>query len=196
MKTQNINQEVYENLLEINPTLAEIFKSEYIRKNPRKKKSNKPWPLKYDWYHHKRLNLIKQKYKFLEIILICLGDRIFRLKFNDIQKIITNDKNCVLIKGKKFIPALLNLNCKVDFAKRANCSVSSVENYLRALVRIGALQTHNLGDGKRHYSVGYWSNWSNGKTGDENKNGKKVNFYLNQSLAKKLINPEEFYLRK
>ena len=190
------SKEIYEALLEVNPTLAEIFKSEYIRKNPRNKKSNRPWPLKYDWYHHKRLNLIKQKFKPLEIILICLGDRIFRLSYINAQKAISNDKHYVLIKGKKFIPALLQLNCKEGFAKRANCSVSSVKDYLIALTRIGALQSHNMGKGKIYYSVGYWSNWSNGKTDEEKQSGKKVNFYLNQKMIKKLTDPKEFYLRK
>jgi len=197
-------KEFYEELLELNPTLAEKFKSNFCKKSPKKKfNQNLPWPLKYNWFHTAKINSIKKKFKFLETILICIGDKMFRLKYNECCKLILNDKtpefsqkHLVKINDSFELPVLLNLNCKEDIAKRADCSVSSIKDYLIALARIGALRTHNLGDGKRYYSCGYWSSWTNGKSGDEKKSGKKVNFYLKQSLVAKLVDPKEFYLRK
>ena len=103
-------------------------------------------------------------------------------------------KHNFLLKGKNKntykVPALLKLNCKILIAKRVGCSVRSVKNYFAALVRIGAMRVDNFGDGKIHYSAGYWSEY---KEEDVWKN--KITPYMTFKISKKLTG-KEFYLKK
>lgn len=192
--TNDLHKRVYQALRQTNPELAqEYYKSEF---NPPKKKKIHVWPLKFNWWHDEKFDSIKDHLKFLEPILIEIMDKRYRFKYNDAQRMLESDfirEKHMFRKGEKsHIPAFMKPNCKIGIAKRVRCSESSVKDYLRALVRIGAMKVDNFGAGRIYYSAGYWDKCKF----DDGTWGKKVTPYLNKKMAKKLVNPNEFYLRK
>lgn len=192
----SIDQEAYQKLLEVDPSFAETYLKEHSKQFITKSKSEIPWPLKNKWYYHKRFNDVKKRFKFLEAILIEIGNSIYRLTRNECKKLIFNDKltknHSFILNGKRKTPAFMELNCKTLIAKKVGCSVRTVEYMLRALVRIKALRVHNLGKGKSYYSCGYWSKYKNKKEVIDF----KVYMYMNQNIAKSLTDQNKFYKRK
>lgn len=187
---QRFNHEFYQKLIEVDLILAET----YLKEHPEKSKSKKkiPWPLKNKWWYHKRFNDVKKRFKFLEAILIEIGDSKYRLSQNECKKLSFTEKHLFILNRKGKTLALMRLNCKEMIAENIGCSVDTVKNYMAALTRIGALRVDNFGKGRKYYSCGYWGQYKN-KEGIINF---KVIKFMNQNIAKKLTDPMEFYKRK
>lgn len=201
-KTDNIfHKQVYKALRQNEPELAQEFKLRYYK--PPKKKIHY-WPLKHKWWQDRKFDPVREMFQFLEPLLIEIGDKRYRLKYNEVYDLIFPDsfddakseafskKHGFYKNDKPYFPAFMKPGCKKGIALRAGCSVSSTTNYLGALVRIGAMRVNNLGKGRIYYSAGYWAEWKI----EKDKYGKKVVPYLNQKMAMKLLDPNEFYLRK
>ena len=193
------NQEIYEKFKELDPILAEKFKSENIKP---KKKIHKVWPRDLLWWNHKKFNPIKKKYKSLEPAIIEFGTKHYRLKSKEAHSIVTSNSSKEFYlkhhhlknKDKKeyAIPALLKLNCKTIIAKKIGCSEISLKYYIAMFVRCRILRVDNFGGGKIYLSSGYWGDWR-----DEDKVWKlKVFPYLNKGNSNILLDPEFAYLRK
>jgi len=186
------NQEIYQKFLELDPSFAKKFKTENITKSKKKI----PWPLKHKWYHHKKFDSVKKRFKYLETILIEIGNSLYRLTQNKCKKLISNDKltkdHSFILNRKRKTPAFMRLNCKFLIAKKVGCSVRTVEYILRALVRIDALKVSNFGKGKSYYHCGYWGKYKN----KEDVIDFKIHMYMNQKVAKEMADPDKFYKRK
>jgi hypothetical protein len=175
------NQEIYDYLKETTPSLA----ATYLKSHPEQSqiKRIRIWPLQNKWWHHKRFDPVKKQYKFLEPHLIELGGSKHRHTHKEACRFLSGQpnefamKHTVVNNGHRRIPAFLKLNCKVSIAARIGCSVSSVEDYLRSFVRLGILKSHNLGNGKKLYSV------------DDAQNAMKTR-NLNEPLQIEIINSQ------
>ena len=187
------NQEIYDYLKETKPSFA----AAYLLENPEQSKIKRIriWPLKNKWFHHKKFDKVKKKFKPLEPILIEVGNSKNRHTYNDACKFLLDqpnefvEKHSVMVNEKRRVPAFMKLNCKEAIAKRIGCSVRTVEVYLRGLVRLGILRVDNLGKGKLLYSAGYWIPYMN----KDKVWSHKINYYMNQKIGNSLI---DFYLRK
>lgn len=198
------SKKFYQKLLEVDPSLADIYFKKHSPKQSKKSKKKIPWPLKNKWWSDKRFDKVKKRYKPLESMFIEI------VSFNNlvdheeakIQCDSIGDKSTEFYKKHHFLlkgknkntyktPALLKLNCKVIIAKRVGISVRTIEKYFAALVRIGAMRVDNFGDGKIYYSPGYWSEY---KEEDIWKN--KITPYMTFAISKNLLDVNQFYLRK
>ena len=188
------NQDLYQELFEVKPSLAES----YLSKHPKEKEQPEKfqlWPLKYNWWHHKQFDPVKKQYKFLEPALIEIGNLKHIHSHNESCKFLSGQpidfvmKHIIIVNTHQRTPVFMKFNCKAAIAARIGCSVRSLEVYLRSFVRLGILKSHNLGNAMRLYSVGYWAPYK-----DKDKIQRhKVNPYMNQKVGKLLVN---FYLRK
>ncbi len=190
------NEEIYQELTANNPSLATTYLSEHSENPEQKKKKTirKVWPLRLKWFQDKRYDEVKKRFKFLVPILIEIGKPNHRLTYAGSGKLLSGnpfvEKHSVRINGNIRVPVFMKLSCKIKIAEKVKCSVSTIEKYLRGLVRIGALKADNFGKGRSYYSCGYWIGYKN----KERVWDHKINKYMNQNIGKGLIN--DFYIRK
>jgi hypothetical protein len=195
------HEQVFSVLKEGSPDLAEMYYKKF-KKYFYEKKDYQLWPLKWDWWCDKKFDLIRKKYNFLEDILIAMVHKKIRLTQKDTVALISPyeekidddiyNKYWITINDNNYYPALLKQGRKAWIAWRVGCSISTIENYLAALVRIQALRIYRLGKNGTYYSAGYWT-----KSPIEDGSWiPKVTPYLNMKLAESLLDPEQFYLRK
>ena len=127
------DQELYEEILELNPSTAKKYLSKYPKEIQKAKLQI--WPLKNKWFHNKKFDLIKKRFKFLEPMFIQIGNIKFRLSYNESSKLLSNkpydfqQRHMICVNGIYRIPTFMKQNCKVGIAKRVGCSVRTIETY-------------------------------------------------------------------
>jgi hypothetical protein len=189
------NQEIYEHLQVTNPSLATTYLKEHPEQLKKSKgKIKKIYPRDLLWWQHKRFTTKKNRFKFLEAILIAFYE-LPHLSYNNCKKLIYDspnpEKHLFILNGKGKIPAFLELNCKTEIAKKVGCSIYTMKEYIAMLVRCEILRVDNFVKGRIYISVGYWRNYF-----EDGIKNIKIQKYMNKEVGKNLLNPEKAYLRK